>query len=107
MWLQYRRNPYPRSYCGKGTNQDGTRKDKGSKGMEDTDESEEHGKFPRVRKLLLTIHPKLQPHGKTIEQVKRQEGLGVERRIPKGIWRTQGENNESTGTGTTQKRRKI
>ena len=53
--------------------------------MEDTDESEEHGKFPRVRKLLLTIHPKLQPHGKTIEQVKRQEGLGVERRIPKGI----------------------
>ena len=35
--------------------------------MEDTDKSEGYGKFPRVHKLLSTIHPKLQLYGKTIE----------------------------------------
>jgi len=35
--------------------------------MENTDESERRGKFPRVCKLLLMIHPKLQPHSKAIE----------------------------------------
>ena len=67
MQFQHGRNPYSRSYCGKGRNQDRIGEDKGSKRMEDTDESKGYGKFPRVRKLLSMIYPKLQLHGKTIE----------------------------------------
>ena len=85
MQFQHERNSYSRSHCGEGTNQDGIGKDKGSKRMEDTDESERCGKFPRFRKFLLMIHPKLQSYSKTIEQVKRQEGLEMGRRIPKSI----------------------
>ena len=85
MQFQHGRNPYPRSHCREGTNQDEIGEDKGSKRMENTNESERHGKFPRVCKLLLTIHPKLQPHGKAIERIERQEGLEVGRRTPKGI----------------------
>ena len=46
MQLQYRENPYPKSYSREGTDQDGTRKDKSSKGVEDTDKSQGCGKFP-------------------------------------------------------------
>ena len=67
MRFQHGRNPYPRSYYGKGTDQDGTREDKGGKEIEDTNKSEGCGEFPRVCKLLLMIYPKLQLHSKTIE----------------------------------------
>jgi len=53
------------------------------------------------------IHPKLQPYYKTTEQTKRQERLEMGGRTSKDVQRTQGKDNESTGTITTQKRRKI
>jgi len=55
------------SHSREGTGQDGTREDKSSKGVEDTDKGQGCGKLPWVCKLLLTIHPKLQPYHKTIE----------------------------------------
>ena len=67
MRLQHGGNPYPRSYSREGTGQDETRKDKSSKGVEDTNKSQGCGKFPWVRKLLPTIYPKLQPYSKAIE----------------------------------------
>ena len=40
MRLQYRRNFYPRSGSWQGISQDGTGKDKGSKGVENTNENQ-------------------------------------------------------------------
>ena len=101
MWLQHGRDPYSRSHCGKETNQDGTREDKGGQRREDTDKSKGHGKLPRLCKFLSMIYPKLQLYGKAIKWIKRQEGLEVGRGTSKDIWRTQRENNELTSTGTT------
>jgi len=67
MRLQHKENPYFRGHCRKETNQDGTGEDKDGKRMEDTNKSKEHGKFPRVCKLLSMIHSKLQSYGKAIE----------------------------------------
>ena len=53
------------------------------------------------------IHPKFQPYSKTIEQIKRQERMEMGRRTPKGIQRTQREDNESTSSLSTEKERKI
>jgi len=66
-------------------NQDGTREDKDSKGMEDTNEGQRYRKLPSVHKFLLTVHLKLQPYGKTLEQTKRQEGLEIRRRTSESI----------------------
>ena len=38
--LQYRRNPYLRSHSREGIGQDGTREDKSSKGVEDTNKDQ-------------------------------------------------------------------
>ena len=46
MQLQYGGNLYPRSHSRKVIGQDETRKDKSSKGVEDTDKSQGCGKFP-------------------------------------------------------------
>jgi len=67
MQLQHGGNSHSRDHCKKGTNQDRTGEDKGSKRIEDTNESKGREKFPRVHKLLLIIHPKLQLHDKAIE----------------------------------------
>ena len=79
MQLQRGRNPYLRSCSREGISQDGTREDKSSKGVEDTDQSQEYKKLPWICKFLLTIHPKLQLYCKTTEQTKRQEGLEMGR----------------------------
>ena len=76
---------YTRSHSRERTGQDGTRKDKSSEEVEDTDKSQGCGKFPQVHKLLLMIYPKLQPYSKAIERTKRQEGLEMGRGISKGI----------------------
>ena len=107
IWLQHRGNLYSRSHSREGTGQDGTRKDKSSKGAEDTNKSQGCRKFPRVRKLLPMIYPKLQLYSKAIEWTKRQEGLEIGRGTSEDIWRTQGKDNESTSTISTQKRGKI
>ena len=67
MQFQYRGNPYPRSYCRERADQDGTREDKGDKGMKDTNKDQRYRKLPRVYKFLPTVYPKLQPHDKTLE----------------------------------------
>jgi len=45
MQFQYGENSYPRSNSGKGTSQDGTREDKGSERMENTNKSQRCRKF--------------------------------------------------------------
>ena len=65
MQLQHGRNPYFRSHSREGTGQDGTKKDKSSKGVEDTNQSQGCGKLSWIYKFLLMIHPKLQPYCKT------------------------------------------
>ena len=75
MQLQYGRNSNTRSNCWKRTSQDGTRKDQGSQGMENANESQRHRKFPRICKLLQRIYSKLQLYSKTIKQVEREKGM--------------------------------
>jgi len=65
--LQHGGNPYLRGGCWQRTDSNGTRKDQGSKRMEDADKSEEHGKLPGVFKLLPTLYTKLQPHCQAIK----------------------------------------
>jgi len=45
MRLQHGRNPYPRGSSWKITSQDGTRKDKGSEGVENTNKSQGYQEF--------------------------------------------------------------
>ena len=85
MRLQHGRNPYLRSRSRKGIGQDGTREDKSSKGVENTDQSQGDGKLPWICKFLPIIHPKLQPYCKTTEQTKGQEGLEMGRRTSESI----------------------
>ena len=67
MRLQHGGNPYTRSSSWERTSQNGTRKNKGSKGMENTDESQGRRKFPRIRQFLPTVHLQLQSYRKTIK----------------------------------------
>jgi len=46
---------------------DGAKKDQGSKRMEDANESQEHGEFPWIYKLLPMFYSKLQLRSKTIK----------------------------------------
>ena len=107
MWLQYRGNPYPRGNSGKGTSQDGTREDKGGKRIENTNKSQRCWEFPWICQLLPTIHSQLQSYSKAIEWVKGQEGMEMGRGTSKGIWKTQGKDNELTSPFFTKKRGKI
>ena len=107
MWLQYGGNSYPRSHSRDRTGQNRTRKDKSSEGVEYTDKSQGCGKFSWVCKLLPMIYPKFQPYSKAIEWTKRLEGLEIGSKTSKGVWRTQGKYNKSTGTISAQKREKI
>ena len=75
--------------------------------MKDTNKGQRCRKLPRVCKFLLIVHLKLQPHSKTIERTKRQEGLEMGGRTLESIQGTQREDNKSTGTSPTQKRRKV
>jgi len=67
------------------TSQNGTRKDQGSQGMENANESQRHRKLPRIHELLQKIYLKPQSHSKTIEQVERKEEMDMEQRTPKGF----------------------
>ena len=73
MQLQHGRDSYPRSDSWKRTNQDGTRKDKGSKGMENANENQGCREFPWICQLLQMIHSQLQSYGKTIKQIEGQK----------------------------------
>ena len=67
MQLQYRRNPYLKSYSGKRTSQNGAEKDQSSKRMEDTNKGQGCREFPQIHKLLLMLYSELQPHSKTVK----------------------------------------
>ena len=54
--FEHGEDSYSRSHCRKRTNQDGTGEDKGSKGMENTNESKGRGKFTRIHQLLLILY---------------------------------------------------
>jgi len=73
MRLQHGGNSYLRGGCWQRTNSNRTRKDQGSKRIEDANKSERCGKLSRVCKFLLTLYTKLQPHCQAIKQTKRQE----------------------------------
>ena len=104
---QYGGNSYPRSNSGKGTSQDGTREDKDSERMENTNKSQRCQEFPWIRQFLPTIYLQLQSHSKAIKWVKGQEGMEMRGGTSKGIWRAQGKDNKSTGSFFTKKREKI
>jgi len=65
--LQYGGNSNTRSNHWKRTSQDGIRKDQGSQGMENANESQRHRKLLRIYELLQKIYSKFQSHGKTIK----------------------------------------
>jgi len=75
--------------------------------MEDTNKSKGYQKLSRLCKLLLMIHQRLQPHHSTIELAKRQRRMEMDKRRTKHIQRAEIEDNHTTSTGSTQKRRKI
>ena len=65
--LQHGGNSYLRGGCQQRTNLNGTRKDQGSKRMEDTNKSKGHRELPGIHKLLPMFHTKLQSHGQAIK----------------------------------------
>ena len=107
MRLQNRRNPYFRSGGRQRANPNGTRKDQGSKGMEDADKSKRCGKLPGICQFLSTLYTKLQPHRQAIKRAKRQERVKMGRGTPKSIRRTQREDHKSTSIGITKEEREI
>ena len=85
MQLQHGRNPHPKGNCWQRTDLNRTRKDQGSKRMEDANKSERYGKLSGVCKFLLTLYTKLLPHCQAIKQTKRQERVEMGRGTPKSI----------------------
>ena len=49
--------------------------------MEDADKSQGCGEFSRICKFLPEIYLEFQSYGKTIEQIKGQEGMDMKWRI--------------------------
>ena len=75
--------------------------------MEDTDQDKGHRKLSKICKLLQMIYPEFQLYSKAIKWVEREERMEMEKRTPTGFWRTQRQNNKSTGTLSSEERRKI
>jgi len=75
--------------------------------MKDTNKSKRCRKLPRFCKLLSMVHQGFQPHCSTIKSTKRQRRMEIDKRKTKCIWRVKTEDNHTTNTGPTQKRRKI
>ena len=65
MRLQHGGNSNPRGYCGQRTDQNGTREDQSSEGIENTQKSKRRGEFPGLCKFLQMLYPKLQPYRQT------------------------------------------
>ena len=107
MRLQHGGNPYSRSGGQQRTDPNGTRKNQGSKRMEDANKSKGCGKFPGIRQFLLTFYSKLQPYRQTVKRTKRQERVEMGRGTPKSIHGTQREDHKLTSIGITKERRKI
>jgi len=85
MRFQHERNLYLRGGSWKRTSQDGTGKDKSSKGVEDTNKNQGRREFPQICQFLPAIHPQLQPYSKTIKRIKEQKEMEIGGRASKGI----------------------
>jgi len=73
--------------------------------MEDTNENQKSRKLSGIYKFLQKIYPEFQSYSKTIEQVERQEEMGMVRRTLTGIQRIKRKNNKSTYTFSSEKER--
>ena len=73
--------------------------------MEDTNENQKSRKLSGICKFLQKIYLEFQSYSKTIEQVERQEGMGMVRRTLTGIQRIKRKNNKSTYTFSSEKER--
>ena len=85
MLLQYEGNPNTWSSCWKGTSSNGTRQDKSSQGIEDTNKNQGSRKLPGICKFLQKVHLELQSYSKTIEKIEMKEGMDMDRGTPMGI----------------------
>ena len=85
MQLQYRRDSNTWSSCWKETSSNGIRQNKSGQGMEDANENQGSRKLSRICKFLQEVYLELQLYSKTIEQVERKEGIGMDKGIPTGI----------------------
>ena len=75
MRLQHGGNSYPRSGSWERTSQNGTRENKGSKRMENTDEDQGRQKFPRICQFLPTVHSQWKwekEHQEAFEELKEK-----------------------------------
>ena len=73
--------------------------------MKNTNEDQRSEKLSGICKFLQEIYSEFQLYGKTIKQIERKEGMGMDRWILIGIQRIKGEDNESTCTFPSEKRR--
>ena len=73
--------------------------------MEDTNENQKSRKLSGICKFLQKIYLEFQSYSKTIEQVERQEGMGMVRRTLTSIQRIKRKNNKSTYTFSSEKER--
>ena len=56
--------------------------------MEDAYQDQRSDKLSRICKFLLIIHQEFQSYSKTSQWTQRKEGMELDRRSSKSIWRT-------------------
>jgi len=56
--------------------------------MENTYQDQRDEKLSRICKFLSVIYQEFQLYSKTSQWAQRKEGMELDRRISKGIWRT-------------------
>jgi len=89
------------------TSIDRTRQDQGSQRMENANKNQRSGKLLKICEFLLEIHPELQSYSKAIKQPERKEKMEMRRRISTGFPEVKKQDYKSTGTFSSEKRRKI
>ena len=107
IWLQHGRNFNTGSSSQQRTSTNGARQDQSGQRMESATKNQRSGKLFVICKLLLEVHSELQSYGKTIKWSKRKEGKEIERRTSTSLQWTQRQDYKSTGTFSSEKRRKI
>ena len=75
--------------------------------MENTNQDKRSRKLLMVYEFLQMLYQEFQSYSKTSQWIQRKERVEMERRTSKGIQIIEREDYKSTGTCSTQKRRKI
>ena len=73
--------------------------------MKDANKNQKSRKLPRICKFLQKVHLELQSYSKTIEQVKRKEGVDMDKKTPMGIQGIKRKDNKPTSTFSSEKGR--